>query len=76
MGDIMEVTIDGVEYVKKSVDTVKPVNDIGATHWAVCPEGSIIFYKITHKAELWLPMSKVWNYVTIAPYTMFCFDDE
>ena len=60
-----------------SKDEKPPTNNIGATHWAVCPDGDIIFYKITNTILLYGQISRMWltpTYEAI-PYTLYCFDD-
>ena len=71
------VLINGVEYIKKPAPIKPPTNNIGATHWAVCPDGDIIFYKITNTILLYGQISRMWltpTYEAI-PYTLYCFDD-
>ena len=71
-----KVFIDEIEYVKKKNDNVNvPENKIGATHWAVLPDESIVFYKITSKVLMWFPLSKVWDDPKTTPYTLHSFDD-
>jgi len=77
------VIVNGVEYVRKPAPIRIPRNDMGATHWAVLPDGSLAFYKIGSEVLLWYPISTVgdgagmavWGEVTLAPYTLHCFDD-
>lgn len=51
------------------------VNDIGATHWAVLPDNTILLYKVGHHTKLWLDHSEVWTDVHMIPYTLYSFDD-
>lgn len=69
------VIIDGVEYVPKPTTVVPPTNDIGATHWAVLPDGSIQYYKIDQKLSIWIQSAILWQAgVTSIPYTLYSFD--
>jgi len=71
-----KVMIDGVEYVEKPQPITPPKNDVGgATHFAVCPDGQILFYLIGDEAQLWLAMSKMWTSPGTVPYTLNCFGD-
>lgn len=71
------VEINGIEYIKKPEAIMPPQNDVEATHWAVCPDDSIILYKITDRVLLWAPASEVWLLPSDSdnPYTLYCFDD-
>ena len=53
-----------------------PENKINATHWAVLPDKTILFYRIGDEVFLWLPLSKVWESPKTVPYTLHCFDVE
>ena len=53
-----------------------PENKINATHWAVLPDKTILFYRIGDEVFLWLPLSKVWESPKTVPYTFHCFDVE
>lgn len=46
----------------------------GATHWALLPDGGVIFYKINEQILLWAPYSKAWISPGIVPYTIHPFD--
>ena len=70
-----KVLIDGVECVEKPLPITPPQNDIEATHWAVCPDGQILLYRVGGEVLLWLAMSEVWDHPDTAPYTLHCFDD-
>ncbi|MER2492363.1 hypothetical protein [Catenovulum sediminis] len=50
-----------------------PENTIGATHWSILPDDSIVFYKIEGDIFTW--SGSRWFKPTIAPYTLHCFDD-
>lgn len=67
------VLIDGVEYVKKEQkDSLKIENNIGATHYAILPDDSIVFYKLYCGVFVWLPLSQCWKeeYCGIVPYDL------
>lgn len=74
----MKVVIDGVEYTPKERPIDEPFNRPGgATHWAVCPDGQILFYQITNN-EILLYINKpwdIWHKPGNAPYTLYCFDN-
>lgn len=71
-----KVFIDGVEYVEKPQPMPHPKNDKKATHWAVCPDGEILFYRIGDKVSIWLPYSKMWDTTGLVPYTLHSFTDS
>jgi len=61
----------------KSLSTTKPENTIGATHWAVLPDGHVIYYKISDKVLLWRPYAEVWDIVFgVVPYTLHSYCSE
>lgn len=70
------VLIEGVEYIKKPEPVEQPKNNIDATHWAILPDGSILFYRVGDKVFLWKPSSKVWDSPATVPYTLYVFCDD
>jgi hypothetical protein len=56
----------------------KPLNEIGATHYAIDPGGQVIYYKYDEWNEgllVWLPRSRVWDKPHLIPYTLHYFDE-
>ena len=43
----------------------------GATHYALLPDRSIIYYKLGNEVLLWLPYSEVWGVPETVPYSLF-----
>jgi hypothetical protein len=68
------VIIDGVEYIPKPREMPMPTNKIGATHFAILPDKSIIFYRIEDTVLVWKPISKCWDAPSLVPYTLNTFD--
>lgn len=54
----------------------KPLNEIGATHYAIDPGGQVIYYKYeVNELLLWFPNSKVWDKPHLIPYTLHYFHE-
>ena len=70
-----KVVIDDVEHIGKPSGISPPSNDVGATHWAECPDGSKLFYIVGNDVLLWMPQNKVYQGPVTVPYTLYCFDD-
>ena len=79
--DVKEM-IEEVEKLRSQAPTYVPHQMIGATHWAVCPDGKFLYYKLEDKLLLWFPLSKVWDNPgwlgdpSSVPYTLHCFADH
>ena len=58
----------------RRLNPTPPENEVGATHWAVLPDESILFYRVDSTILLWRPFSKVWDTPGIVPYTLHSFD--
>lgn len=71
-----KVLIEGVEYEPKPNPIKPPPNDVEATHWAILPDESIVYYVIGDEVLLWLPLSSVWVSPGLVPYTLHCFGDH
>ncbi len=57
------------------LDPTPPERIEGATHWAILPDDSVLYYKVSDEVHLWLPLSHVWDLPNLVPYTLHCFDD-
>ena len=67
------VLINGIEYVpkEKTDPNLQIVNDIGATHYAILPDESIVFYKLEdYTIFVWLPLNCVWRDDIEVPYDL------
>lgn len=62
-----------VVYSATVLPPTPPANEIAATHWAVLPDGGVLFYKVTDEVQLWLPRHKVWIAPGLVPYTLYSF---
>ncbi|MBM96000.1 MAG: hypothetical protein CMI09_09175 [Oceanospirillaceae bacterium] len=69
-----KVEIDGIEYIEKPAPITPPPNKVQATHWAVLPDDSIVFYRVTDEVLIWLPYSGVWDNPGLVPYTLYSYD--
>jgi len=48
----------------------------GATHWALLPDKTILYYKVGNSVLLWFPISKRWDKPGLVPYTLFSFGEN
>ncbi|PCJ26745.1 MAG: hypothetical protein COA94_04930 [Rickettsiales bacterium] len=69
------VIINNVEYIEKPKDIKPPENIHNATHWAVLPDDSILFYRVDDEVVLWQPLSQLWIPPSTVPYTLHSYDD-
>jgi len=56
----------------------KPLNEIGATHYAICPDDTILYYQYNAYLNtflMWFPYSKVWDKPHLIPYTLHYFHE-
>lgn len=57
----------------KRTKPVPPPNKIGATHWAILPDDSFVFYKLGESLLIW--SGSRWYKPSMVPYTLYSFDD-
>lgn len=72
---MITVTIDGINYVEEPKSIAPPKNEIRATHWAVLPDESVVYYRVKNDVLIWLPLSEIWSKPGTVPYTLYAFDD-
>jgi len=54
-----------------------PENLYGATHYAILPDDTNVFYRISNGLSLmYFPLSKVWQETNDVPYTLYSFDEK
>lgn len=71
------VIIDGIEYVPKAKNEKPKIeNNIGATHYAILPDDSIVFYCLGDGVLVYLPMSNIWKYIDDVPYDLIKCDES
>lgn len=72
---MISVIINGEEYIKKPAVQSTPEKIDGATHFAILPDDSIVYYQVADSVRIWLPNSKFWDLPGLVPYTLISFDD-